>query len=147
MGHPDLNELLDFSFRTAQFMLGKHGEFIPFGVTMGRGDGLGTMHVAYTGEESGDTNELLALVRSGFRRDARTGDVRAVAVCYDVRARVADSETVTDAICADLEHECGESVRALLPYRREGPSGTFVYGEVSASPLAPQVFIAPGRGD
>jgi len=57
-GHPDLDELLNVSLEFAKKMLKEHGEFYPFGASMGA-NGRITMDGATTGEEKPPSQELL----------------------------------------------------------------------------------------
>lgn len=133
MAHPDLDELLNALLPFAQQMLAKHGEFFPFGACM---TSDGTIEMLAGQPDDSDqppSQDVIDVLTEALRRKAEDGAIRAAGVCYDVRVRQPDSPDPTDAVCASLDHEAGDSVNVLLPYRsRRFRSPT--YGDLQATP-------------
>jgi hypothetical protein len=68
----------------AQEMLRKHGEFFPFAGSMSTSGEIA--HVGgYTGDERPSSQEVIDLLIDGLRERATSGDLRAAAICLDVR--------------------------------------------------------------
>jgi hypothetical protein len=128
MAHPDLDQLLNTLIPFAQQMLSKHGEFFPFGSVM-TADGKLEEHAAYDGDERPPSQQLIDLLKRGFRQQAATGQIRAAAVCYDVRTIPPGESEKTDAICVVAEHQNGEGANVYLPYKK-GWFGKISYGEI-----------------
>jgi hypothetical protein len=131
MAHPDLDELLNVALEFAQKMLKEHGEFYPFGASMGA-DGKIAMDAVSTGEEKPPPQELLGLLAESYAKRANTGELRAAAICVDVRVPPPGSKAKTDAIQVGLGHANGEAVTVFLPYQK-GWFGRVRYGNLFAS--------------
>ena len=130
LAHEDLDELLNALLPFAQEMLAKHGEFFPFGGYMDVGGGIA--HVAgWTDEEQPPSQDVIDIMVGGLRQQAERREIRAAAVCLDVRTTPPGQTEKADAICVRLEHSNGEAVDVFLPYRR-GQSGEYEYGELFA---------------
>ena len=142
MAHPDLDQLLNVALEFAQKMLKEHGEFYPFGASMGT-DGKITMDGAATGREHPPSKELLDLLSESYTQRASTGGLRAAAICADVRVPPPGSDQKTDAIQVGLEHANGEAVTVFLPYQK-GWAGRVRYGNVFTSARNRQFFGATG---
>ena len=84
MAHPELDQLLKVALEFAQKMLKQHGEFYPFGASMGL-DGKISMDGAATGQERPASQELLDLLSDSYSRRATAGELRTAAICADVR--------------------------------------------------------------
>jgi hypothetical protein len=102
MSHPDLDALLNVLLPFAQEMLAKRGDFLPFGASMGN-DGEIAMAAASVSDPE-TPERLLGALEDGLRTRASASAIRAAGVCVDVRVRHPDSDQVTDAIQARLEH-------------------------------------------
>ena len=87
MAHPDLDQLLNVALEFAQKMLKQHREFFPFGASMAL-DGKITMDGATTGKKKPPSQELLDLLSESYTKRANAGELRAAAVCADVRVRL-----------------------------------------------------------
>jgi hypothetical protein len=144
MAHPDLDQLLNVALEFAQKMLKQHGEFFPFGASMAL-DGKITMDGATTGKEKPPSQELLDLLSESYTERANKGELRAAAVCADVRVPPPGSEAKTDAIQVGLEHANGEAVTVFLPYQK-GWFGRVRYGNLFASARDRQFFSGTGGG-
>ena len=113
-------------------MLAKHGEFFPFGGYMDVGGGIA--HVGgWTGEEQPPSQDVIDVTVRGLCQQAELREIRAAAICLDVRTTPPGQTEKTDAISVRLEHSNGEAVDVFLPYRKR-PSGEYEYGELYAAP-------------
>ena len=130
MAHQDLDMLLQSLLPFAQQMINKHGEFFPFGATMDM-NGQIAMASAYTESEQPPSQECSDLLLGGFKVQAKEGKIRACGIVYDVRTIPPGQSEKVDAICARLEHSCGEAVDVFLPYSK-GWLGRIKYGEIFA---------------
>jgi len=74
----------------------------------------------------------------GMRRQASAGEIRAAAICYDVRIRTA-SGSMADAIAVSLEHRDGEPVDVFVPYEKRRFGGPR-FGELTANAGTRRVF-------
>jgi hypothetical protein len=135
----DLDNLLDPLLRFAQDMLKKRGEFYPFGATMSTAGAI-QMEAGYTGSERPASQEVIDLLRGGMTARAKSGDIRASGICYDVKFRGADGKA-TDAIGVDLEHRASDTVQIILPYSKPRFGGPR-YGEMIAGRGERRIFTA-----
>jgi hypothetical protein len=107
----DLDGLLNATLPFAQQMLAKNGEFYPFGAAVTAG---GETRLVAADPDRGEhpaSGEVLSSLLDGFRRTRE--DLRAVAVCSDVRLPDAD------AVRVELEHRDGQAMTVLLPYKKK----------------------------
>jgi hypothetical protein len=139
MAHPDLDRLLNAVLPFAQEMLAKHGEFFPFGASIAS-DGEIVCHGAYNGEEHPPSQELIDLLTQAFRQQAASGQIRAAALCYDVRTTPPGHVEKMDAICVSAEHENGESADVFLPYKK-GWFGKISYGTIFGASRKKDFFV------
>jgi hypothetical protein len=122
----DLDGLLSATLPFAQQMLDDHGEFFPFGATLGDDD---QVQIVSGGPDLGEhpaSAQVLAVLTQGMR--AARGALRATAIVSDVR--LAD----TDAISVELEHRDGHAVEVLVPYRAKRFLRGVDYGERTSQP-------------
>lgn len=138
MANPDFEQLLDVLLPFAQQMLAKHGEFYPFGATIDTSGKL-ALAASYTGSEKPESQECIDMLSGGFRREAEQGAIRACGICYDVRTIPPGQTEKVDAVCISFEHNSGEAVKVLLPYRK-GVKGGIKYGELFACKGQKSVF-------
>ena len=141
MAHPDLDELLNALLPFAQQTLDRYGEFLPFGASI---DSLGEIRLAagHTEDERPPSQEVIDLLVEGFRQAAGRNELRAAGICLDVRVVDPNGEK-TDAVCARLEHESGETIEVYLPYRKPR-RGKIKYGDIFAAAGSRAIF---GSGD
>jgi hypothetical protein len=141
MAHPDLDALLDQLFPFAQQMLDKNGEFYPFGAAV---TGAGEIKLAAgdMGSEHPDSQSVIDTLLAGFKQQAAAGEVRAVGICLDVRVLPPGSSDKSDAICARLEHENGETVQVYMPYRKARLTKKVTYEQLFATAGERVVFQA-----
>jgi hypothetical protein len=143
MAHSDLDQLLNVALEFAKKMLEEHGEFYPFGSSM---DLTGKIVVdgAATGQEHPPSQELLDLLSQSYATRAEAGELRAAAICADVRVVPPGAAAKTDAISVGLEHATGEAVTVFLSYQ-QGLFGRVRYGTLFASSRDRQFFSGPSR--
>jgi hypothetical protein len=142
MAHPELDQLLNSVLEFAKEMLRKHGEFFPFGSSMNLA-GKVTMDGAHTGDEHPPSQELIDLLAQSYAQRAVTGELRAAAICADVRVVRPGKADKTDAISVGLEHQSGEAFTVFLPYQKKR-FGRIRYQELFASARATQFFRKSG---
>ena len=140
----DLDALLDVLLRLAREHLRKRGEFYPFGSVM-TADGEVRLVAGYTGAEHPPSQELIDVLVAGASKQAAAGEIRAVAICYDARMRIADGKA-TDAIAVSLEHAAGDTVLVHLPYSKGRLTG-LRFGDLTASAGERRVFPSPEASD
>jgi hypothetical protein len=85
MAHPDLNTLLDTVLSFAKLMLSEHGEFYPFGATMSPTGEITNVGARVKGNHRPQSKTLIDLLNVAFQKKAASGQIRAAAICYDVR--------------------------------------------------------------
>ena len=128
----DLDGLLSIVLPFAEEMLGKHGEFFPFGGSISS-HGHPSLTAAEPGlGERSSPDRLLASLYEGARTEATT--TRAVAFVADVRA------DGSDAVRIELEHLEGVALVALLPYTRGRIKKTPAFGQMSVSRGEPKIW-------
>ena len=131
MAHPDLNLLFNTVLSFAKLMLSEHGEFYPFGATMSLDGEITDVGAAVEGTHHPASQTLIELMTTQFQQLAATGQIRAAAICYDVRTVPPGETDKTDAVLCGLEHCSGESVDVFVPYKKA--VSDFQYGEVFSS--------------
>jgi hypothetical protein len=139
MAHADLEQLLNVVLEFAHKMLNEHGEFFPFGSSMDLNSKI-TMDGAATGEDRPPSQELVDLLSRAYAQRAAAGELRAAAICADVRVVPPGKVDKTDAISVGLEHQSGEAVNVFQPYQK-GWFGRIRHGKVFASARSAQFFL------
>lgn len=143
MAHPDLDNLLNALLPFAQEMLGKYGEFHPFGASV-KSDGTIALIGAADATEHPKSTDLIELLEAGLRRDAADKKIRASGICCDVRVTVSNQPHETDAIQVSLEHSEGEVLNVFLPYEKKFWKRIH-YGKMLASKGDVKIFPDPQR--
>ena len=128
----DLDGLLNVTIPFAQQMLEKSGEFYPFGAAMSAGGEARLLGVE-TGQDDRPASSAVLDSLLGGIRHARA-EYRAVAICSDVR--LPDS----DAVRVELEHQEGQAMAILLPYKKKRFGRGVEYGELRAGAAEGQVW-------
>jgi hypothetical protein len=128
----DLDGLLNMTLPFAQQMLEKQGEFYPFGAVMGTG-GEARLLGADPGQGEHPASVAVLATMLGGIRDHRAG-YRAAATCSDVR--LPDS----DAVRVELEHQEGQAIAVLLPYKKKRFGRGVEYGELRGARAERQVW-------
>jgi hypothetical protein len=140
MSHPDLNQLLDSLLPLAERMLAEHGEFPPFGRTMNQAGEVVALG-GYDGKEHPSSQNVIEIMSQTLRQRARSGQLRAVGICYDGRTTPPGRTEKCDAVCASVEHQSGEAVNLILPYERTS-KGEVQFGQKFSTPRVPQFFVS-----
>ena len=138
MAHPDLNQLLNSVLDFAHKMLKEHGEFYPFGHSLDLAGKIAAYGVD-TGNEHPSSQQIIDALSSAYKQKGEAREVRAVAICFDVRAVPPKQQDKTDAICVSLEHEGGETMDVFEPYQKKW-FGRIGYGELFAKEREAQFF-------
>jgi hypothetical protein len=120
-----MNEAIDF----AEVLLNKNGEFFPFGKAMDA-DGNIVSVAAYDGDEHSPSQEVIDMLKAGFRSCGQKGEYIACALAYDVRVRSQESGDPVDAVAIDLDNVNDYSVTVFFPYSMQ--NGEAVFGSISA---------------
>jgi hypothetical protein len=141
MAHPDLNALLDTVLSFAKLMLSEHGEFYPFGATMSPSGEITNVGARVKGNHR-PQSPLIDLLNVAFQKKAATGEIRAAAICYDVRTIPPGETQKTDAICCGLEHSSGELVNVFIPYGKTS-ADDFQYGQIFTTERTAIFFAGP----
>jgi hypothetical protein len=111
-----IESLLKAVLPFGETMLKNHGEFFPYGGTMGVDEKI-TNVGGYTGDEHPKSVDVIKLLKGAYRRDGETGKILACALVYDVRVIPPGQTEKADAIAVDLDHKDGTSVTMIYPYR------------------------------
>jgi len=69
----------------AKLMLGEQDEFYPFGATMSSSGEITNIGAAVEGDDHPLSKTLIDLMTERFRQQATKGEIRAAAICCDVR--------------------------------------------------------------
>ena len=133
-----MDELLDAAVGFAREMLVDRGAFYPFGATvLAEGDVAMSTVDAGLGDAPESAGVIEALTES-FREQAAHGDIRACAICCDVRLEE-HASGLDDAILITIEHRDAGAVHVFLPYRL-GDDRDLSYGELSALRAESAIF-------
>jgi hypothetical protein len=132
MAHPDLQLLFDTVIPMAELLLSKHGEFYPFGATMSPSGQITNIGARTDGDDHPPSEPLIEAMTKAFQDHASKGQLRAAALCYDVRTIPPGETLKTDAVCCALEHCSGESVHVFVPYSKTS-EGDVRYREIFAT--------------
>ena len=128
----DFDGLLNVTLPFAQQMLAKGGEFYPFGAAV-TATGETRLFAGDPGQgEHPASAEVLSTLLGGFRQTR--ADLRAVAICSDVRL------TDSDAVRVELEHRDGHAMAVLMPYKKKRFGRGVEYGELRAGAADRQVW-------
>jgi hypothetical protein len=138
MGREEGDNLLNALLPFAQQMLGKHGEFYPFGGFVDQAGKTG-LFAAYDGREQPPSQALIDMMVESFKREGPVMGYRAIGICFDVLATLPGQTSKTDAIQVAIEYSDGEAIDVFLPYSKKW-FGRIKYGEVVASRGESKIF-------
>jgi hypothetical protein len=130
----DLDGLLNTVLPLAEHLLGKHGEFFPFGASVSSQSETSLTVVDPGLGERPASDAVLAGLVDGARANATAW--RAVAFVAHVRANG------SDAVRVELEHQDGVALVVLLPYTRSRFKKILSFGQMSVSGGEPRVWAA-----
>ena len=100
----DVEELMNSMLPFGQQMLEKHGEFIPYGAAMTSANEIVSV-AGYDGDEKPLSQDIIELLKEGFRSAAEKGEYIATALFFDVRVTLPGSNEKSDAIAVALDHK------------------------------------------
>jgi len=127
----DLDGLLNLVLPLAQELLGKNGQFYPFGASV---SAAGEASLTAADPSPGDQpDQVLAGLYDGARASA--ADNRAAAFVVDVLANG------SDAVRVELEHQDGIALVVLVPYKPSTLNRVPKFEQMSVSPGEPRVWI------
>jgi hypothetical protein len=132
----DCERLMTALLPFAEQMLAEYGEFFPFGGTMSVSGDI-SQSMGWTGEEQPSSQELIDMLKSGFRAAAESGEIRATVIIYDTLVVPPGKNSKQDAISVALDHRNNYSVIVAFPYSRTSN------GQVQLD----EPFASPGPGD
>ena len=112
----EVEEIMNAMLPFGQQMLEKHGEFIPYGGAM-KPNGEIVSVAGYDGNEQPPSQEIINLLKGGYRQAAKNAEYKATGIFYDVRVIPPGSNEKTDAIAIALDQKEGYSVIVLFPYK------------------------------
>jgi hypothetical protein len=104
------------------------------------------MDGAATGEDRPPSQELIDFLSRAYAQRAAAGELRAAAICADVRVVPPGKVDKTDAISVGLEHQSGEAVNVFQPYQK-GWFGRIRLGKLFASARSAQFFLHSGTSE
>ena len=134
----DFNDLVLPILGLAEKMLEQDGEFAPFGARLAAGGQMALVDVAETLDEP--TNPLIVdALYAAFRLEARSGMIRACAVCWDALVPRTEGGGLMDAIAIGLEHRDGDPTIVLCGYERE-PTGDYRFDDTVTATGRRHVF-------
>lgn len=109
-----LTELLEYCMDFAKMMLGKCGEFHPFGAVIQANDSFGAVG-AYTGENFPHGQELFQLLLDSFKQQFQKGEIKAAAIAANVNIPKEFEPSYPDGIRVWIEC-AGYSRMVYIPY-------------------------------
>ena len=114
----DAEELMNQSAKFAEKMLREAGEFLPYGAAM-RPDGKIVIMGASEENEDRTPDELIELLRDGYKAAAKNREFKATATIYHGHTASGVSGTSTTAIVFELDHRDDYSVVMYWTYTLE----------------------------
>src|SRR5262245_14201684 len=131
-------EVMNFLLQAAAVLLSKHGEFFPLGATMGLDEKVAAAAVD-EGEERPPSQRIIDSLLDVFRSLARKKQIKAAGIAYDVRTLPPGSTEKVDAVAVRLDHQAGNSIVVMFPYRIL-PSREVRFGDPFAAKGPADVF-------
>ena len=135
---PDVELLAHPLFQASSDFVKARGAFLPHGAVLTAGDEVRLVMAVPPGEDRPvSTVEVLPLLHEALRQAAATEQLRAVAVCEDVRIALAGRDQ-TPAIKVLLEHRRGLCVALYMPFHKRRFLG-YRFDEMFVLPANPEV--------
>ena len=135
---PDVDQLAHPLFQASCNFVKARGMFLPHGAVLTVGDEVRLVMAVPPGDDQPvSTIEILPLLHDALRQAARTEQLRAVAVCEDVRITVAGKNQMP-AVKVLLEHRRGLCVALYMPFRKHLLMG-YRFDEIFVQPANPEV--------
>ncbi len=139
MADSDLAQLLNALIPFAQQMLSRHGDYYPFGSSIGL-DGTIAHISTFDGNEHPSSPQVIEKLTNIIREKIKNGEIKAAAICYDIRTVPPGQNKKSDAIFIGLEHQSGDAVEICLPYKKN-IFGKVTYGRIFAGMRDRQFFV------
>jgi hypothetical protein len=133
----DCEELMNVVLPFAEQMLGKHGEFLPFGGAMCPSGEI-VWIAGHDGREHPPSIDIIRLIKEAFVQGAAQETYKATAIVYDVRIALSGDGVQSDAISVSLNHRDAYSVIVMFPYALRGTE--VLIGEAIAQAGEADVF-------
>lgn len=111
----DVEELMNALIPFGQQMLQKNGELYPYGGAM-TPTGEIAFVAGYDGNNRPQSQELIDLLKNGFREAAVQNKYKATAICFDARVVPPGMTQKTDALAIALDHKDNYSILVFIPY-------------------------------
>jgi hypothetical protein len=133
----EVEELMNAMLPFVEDMLAEQGEFYPYGAAM---DEEGEIYAAAGFEdlENPAAEEIIEIIRAGFREGAKAGNLKATALFVDMLVEPPDDNEKVDAVAVFLDHRDNYSVVVFFPYVID--SGEIRFGEIFASEGQHDIF-------
>jgi len=114
----ECEKLLDAGMRLVEKLLKDQGEYYPVAFYM-KPDGSIVNLAAFDGKERPSASEVIQFMEKAMAAMAVKGEVKAIAVLYDVRIVPPGKKEKQDAVAVDLEHRDGYQITVFYPYSME----------------------------
>jgi hypothetical protein len=135
---PDVEQLAHPLFQASCEFVKARGMFLPHGAVLTASDEVRLVMAVPPGEDRPvSTNEILPLLHKALQETAGTEQLRAVAVCEDVRITLAGKKQ-TPAIKVLVEHRRGLCVALYMPFCKRIFLG-YRFDEIFVQPANPEV--------
>ena len=129
-----MNEMLP----VAERMLREYGEFYPYGGYMKPGGEIVHVGAKDPATDRPKSKDLIAILQNSFQELVRNGQCKAVAMVYDVRVTLPQSNRKSDAIQVCVDHAGNYSAEVFFPYQIANHE--VILGEVFAQEGKRQFF-------
>jgi hypothetical protein len=91
------------------------------------------------GDEHPASKDVIDSLYEDLARSAASGEIRAAAICADVRITPPESGDQPDAIRTSIEHADGDPVEMFMPYAKTRMRA-FQFGDLFAQVGTPRIF-------
>ncbi len=133
----EVEDLMNDRLPFGQELLEKYGEFFPYGGALTNNGEIVSV-AAYDGDDQPPSQEVINLLKNGFRQAAKEGKYKATALFYDVRVISPSTNKKVDAIAVALDHKENYSVIVYFTYTIINTKVEF--GEIFAEAGANDIF-------
>lgn len=132
-------QLLTSTVELGLHLLEKNGSFITFCTAIGAADEAPEPRI-YLAESdtSFSSEEAYNSILFNVKRDIASGELKAVAFCFDSRVRFSHSEDKVPAIEVEIHYQGLPAVIYFFPYKIEGSKATV--GEYHTNPAKESLF-------
>ena len=135
---PDVEQLAQPLFEASSNFVKAKGAFLPHGAVLTVGNEVRLVMAVPPGEDRAvSTLEILPLLHEALRQAGGTEQLRAVAVCEDVRITL-EGQNQESAVKVLLEHRRGLCVALYMPFHKRAFLG-YGFDEIVVQPASPEV--------